>query len=47
MCGDFFEWSEKDDPNCEKIMEVLNDKNRIFGHEMVLASMLMGNHIWE
>ncbi len=42
---DAFEWSEEADPNCEEIKEVLNDKNKVFGHEMVLAGMLLGNRI--
>jgi hypothetical protein len=44
---DVFYWSESIDPNCEELIEVLNDKNGTFGHEMVLACMLMDNYIWE
>ncbi len=45
---DAFEWSEEDDdPNLFQMKQVLNDKDKIFGHEMVLAGMLLGNRIWE
>ena len=44
---DAFEWSEEDDPKCEILKSVLEDKNQVFGHEMVLACMLLENHICE
>jgi hypothetical protein len=42
---DAFEWAENEDPNLSEIEQVLNDKNKVFGREMVLAGMLVGNHI--
>ncbi len=44
---DAFEWSEEDDSDLVQMKQVLNDKDQIFGHESVLACMLLGNYIWK
>jgi hypothetical protein len=33
--------------NLDQIKQVLNDKDKIFGHEMVLACLLLGKNIWK